>query len=110
MTDHPFLPGRIAPGDLADMPESWPVASTSPVYSKPFLSIRTDEIVDDSGSYDRVIVEPKGAVGVVGAWTTTTASCSSSSTGTPSARVSLNCPLELSTWMASHRCVLRSVS
>lgn len=65
MTDHPFLPGRIAPGDLADMPESWPVASTSPVYSKPFLSIRTDEIVDDSGSYDRVIVEPKGAVGVV---------------------------------------------
>jgi len=65
MTDHPFLPGRIAPSDLADMPESWPVASTSSVYSKPFLSVRTDEIVDEGGSYDRVIVEAKGAVGVI---------------------------------------------
>lgn len=65
MSDHPTLPGRLAPPDLSDSSHAWPVANTTPRYSSPFLSVRTDAIVDPTGeAHDRVVVQPRGAVGV----------------------------------------------
>lgn len=65
MTDHPTLPGRLAPADLSDSPHDWPVASSTPRYASPFLSVRTDAIVDPTGQvHDRVVVQPRGAVGI----------------------------------------------
>lgn len=63
---HPRLPGRIAPADHADSPHSWVVASTAERYSSPFLSVRTDVIVDPAGEHhQRVVVQPRGAVAVL---------------------------------------------
>jgi ADP-ribose pyrophosphatase len=42
------------------------VASSVDQYSSPFLSVRTDLIVDPAGEqHERVVVQPRGAVGVV---------------------------------------------
>lgn len=66
MSEHPVLPGRIAPSNHADSEHSWPVASTTERYSSHYLTVRTDAIVDPSGqTHDRVIVQPRGAVGIV---------------------------------------------
>jgi 8-oxo-dGTP pyrophosphatase MutT (NUDIX family) len=68
MTDHPTLPGRLAPAGLGDSPQQWPVASSTPRYTSPFLSVRTDAIVDSTGqAHDRVVVVPRGAVGILAA-------------------------------------------
>lgn len=65
MSDHPTLPGRLAPPDLSDSSHAWPVANTTQRYSSPFLSVRTDAIVDPTGeAHDRVVVQPRGAVGI----------------------------------------------
>lgn len=66
MNDHPTLPGRLAPAGLSDTPHEWPVASSTSRYSNPFLSVRTDAIVDPTGqAHDRIVVQPRGAVGVL---------------------------------------------
>lgn len=66
MTDHPTLPGRLAPAGLRDTPHEWPVAVSTPRYASPFLSVRTDAIIDPTGqSHDRVVVQPRGAVGIL---------------------------------------------
>jgi len=63
---HPRLPGRIAPADHADSAQAWDVASTTERYSSPFLSVRTDVIVDPTGEqHERVVVQPRGAVAVL---------------------------------------------
>jgi len=63
---HPRLPGRIAPADHADSPQTWDVARTTDRYSSLFLSVRTDVIVDpNGGQHERVIVQPRGAVAVL---------------------------------------------
>jgi len=63
---HPRLPGRIAPADHADSPLAWVVASSTERYSSPFLSVRTDVIVDPmSEHHERVVVQPRGAVAVL---------------------------------------------
>jgi len=63
---HPRLPGRIAPADHADSAQAWVVARTTERYSSPFLSVRTDVIVDPSGEeHERVVVQPRGAVAVL---------------------------------------------
>jgi ADP-ribose pyrophosphatase len=63
---HPRLPGRIAPADYADSEHAWPVASSTERYSSPFLSVRTDVIVDPTGEqHQRVVVQPRGAVAVL---------------------------------------------
>lgn len=63
---HPRLPGRIAPADHADSPQAWVVARTTDRYSSPFLSVRTDVIVDPTGEHhERVVVQPRGAVAVL---------------------------------------------
>ena len=63
---HPRLPGRIAPADHADSAQAWVVASTTERYSSPFLSVRTDVIVDPTGEHhQRVVVQPRGAVAVL---------------------------------------------
>jgi len=42
------------------------VASSTSRYSNPFLSVRTDAIVDPTGqAHDRIVVQPRGAVGVL---------------------------------------------
>ena len=66
VSDHPRLPGRIAPADHADSPAAWPIASTTSRYDSDFLSVRTDAIVDPSGEvHERVVVQPRGAVAVL---------------------------------------------
>lgn len=66
MSDHPRLPGRLAPAGLKDEPHAWPVARTTPRYASAFLSVRTDAIVDATGeAHDRVVVQPRGAVGIL---------------------------------------------
>lgn len=63
---HPRLPGRIPPADLSDVPASWTVATSAERYSSPYLSVRTDAIVDPSGEeHQRVVVQPRGAVGIL---------------------------------------------
>ena len=67
MSDHhPRLPGRIAPANYADSPQAWVVASTTQRYSSPYLSVRTDVIVDPTGEHhERVVVQPRGAVAIL---------------------------------------------
>ncbi len=67
MSDHhPRLPGRLAPAGHGDSEHAWPVAATTPRYSSPFLSVRTDVIVDPTGEpHERVVVQPRGAVAVL---------------------------------------------
>lgn len=63
---HPRLPGRIPPAGHGDSAQSWDVASTTPRYASPFLSVRTDVIVDPTGEqHERVVVQPRGAVAVL---------------------------------------------
>jgi 8-oxo-dGTP pyrophosphatase MutT (NUDIX family) len=63
---HPRLPGRIAPADHADSAQAWVVARTTERFSSPFLSVRTDVIVDPTGDqHERVVVQPRGAVAVL---------------------------------------------
>lgn len=66
MTDHPSLPGRIAPAGHRDSAHAWPVAASTPRFDSGFLSVRTDAILDGAGqAHDRVVVQPCGAVGVL---------------------------------------------
>ena len=67
MSDHhPRLPGRIAPADHADSAQAWVVARATERFSSPFLSVRTDVIVDPTGEqHERVVVQPRGAVAVL---------------------------------------------
>jgi 8-oxo-dGDP phosphatase len=65
---HPGLPGRVwQPGDeLADTPERWPVAASKRYYDGGFIGLREDTVTSPGGEeFDRVVVEHKGAVGVV---------------------------------------------
>jgi 8-oxo-dGTP pyrophosphatase MutT (NUDIX family) len=63
---HPRLPGRIPPAGHGDSPAQWPVEASTPRYSSPFLSVRTDAIADPHGNvHDRVVVQPRGAVGIL---------------------------------------------
>lgn len=63
---HPRLPGQITPPGHGDSRHTWPVATTTPRYTSPFLSVRTDSIVDPSGeSHERVVVQPRGAVAIL---------------------------------------------
>jgi 8-oxo-dGTP pyrophosphatase MutT (NUDIX family) len=64
--DHPRLPGRIPPSGYGDRPAQWPVETSTSRYASPFLSVRTDAIVDSQGEvHDRVVVRPRGAVGIL---------------------------------------------
>lgn len=64
--DHPSLPGSLAPADLADHPHAWPVAESTRRWDNPFLSLRTDRIVDPTGGeHDRAVVEHRGAVAIL---------------------------------------------
>ncbi|HSI26361.1 MAG TPA: NUDIX hydrolase [Aeromicrobium sp.] len=64
--NHPSLPGSLAPPDLADHPHAWPVAASTRRWDNPFLSVRTDRIVDPSGEeHDRAVVEHRGAVAIL---------------------------------------------
>ena len=63
---HPRLPGCIPPADHADSPQAWAVTLTTERYSSPFLSLRTDVIVDPTGEqHERVVAQPRGAVAVL---------------------------------------------
>lgn len=64
--EHPSLPGSLAPPDLADHRHAWPVAESTRRWDNPFLSVRTDRIVDPSGAeHDRAVVEHRGAVAIL---------------------------------------------
>lgn len=64
--EHPRLPGSLAPSDLEDHPHAWPVAESTRRWDNPFLSLRTDRIVDPAGGeHDRAVVEHRGAVAVL---------------------------------------------
>lgn len=66
MTNHPHLPGRIAPSDLADQEASWPVARTESFYESAYVSLRRDTIVGPDGAeHPRAVVQPAGAVAVL---------------------------------------------
>ena len=66
MTNHPHLPGRIAPSDLADQQACWPVARTESFYESAYVSLRRDTIVGpDGGEHARAVVQPAGAVAVL---------------------------------------------
>lgn len=63
---HPRLPGRIPPPGLGDSPAQWPVATSTLRYESPYLTLRTDGIIDPTGEvHDRAVVEHQGAVGVL---------------------------------------------
>lgn len=63
---HPRLPGRIPPRGHGDSPARWPVATSTLRYESPYLSLRTDGIIDPSGEvHDRAVVEHQGAVGIL---------------------------------------------
>jgi len=63
---HPRLPGRITPAGYGDSHHEWPVAESTPRYASPFLSVRTDAIVDPTGEIrEPVVVQPLGAVAVL---------------------------------------------
>lgn len=63
---HPRLPGHLPPAGHGDSAQSWPVAATKARYASPFLSLRTDVIVDPAGEqHERVVVQPRGAVAVL---------------------------------------------
>lgn len=68
MRQHPQLPGRLwQPGDeLADTDERWPVVGSWRRYDGGFVAVREDTLhTPDGAEFDRVVVEHKGAVGVV---------------------------------------------
>lgn len=66
MAEHPVLPGRLASSDVADTDQSWPVSTSEPQYTSPYISLRIDTIVDPSGDgHSRAVVQPHGAVGVL---------------------------------------------
>lgn len=68
MRPHPQLPGRLwQPGDeLVDTDERWPVVSSRRHYDGGFVAVREDTLqTPDGAEFDRVVVEHKGAVGVV---------------------------------------------
>ncbi|NRQ51641.1 NUDIX domain-containing protein [Aeromicrobium stalagmiti] len=66
MTPHPSLPGRLADASIADTDQSWPVARSESVYDTPYVTLRSDTIVDPSGDeHTRAVVQPNGAVGVL---------------------------------------------
>lgn len=66
MTQHPSLPGRLAPGAISDSAETWPVAASEPKFESDYVSLRIDTIVDPSGgTHDRAVVQPNGAIGVL---------------------------------------------
>ncbi|MFL6090511.1 MAG: NUDIX domain-containing protein [Aeromicrobium sp.] len=63
---HPRLPGDLAPAGLGDSAASWPVDGSIERFGNPYLSLRTDAIVDPEGHvHDRVVVQPRGAVGIL---------------------------------------------
>lgn len=68
MTDHPRLPGRLwdRGEHLADVPAAWPVVATRRPFDGGFVSVREDTVTEPSGgALDRLVVEHKGAVGVL---------------------------------------------
>jgi len=68
VSPHPQLPGRLwQPGDeLSDTDERWPVVASSRPYDGGFLAVRRDTLrTPDDDEFDRLVVEHKGAVGVV---------------------------------------------
>jgi ADP-ribose pyrophosphatase len=66
MRGHPRLPGSLAPSGIGDQPHRWPVAESTPRWGSPFLSVRTDTIVDVAGGrHERAVVEHRGAVGIL---------------------------------------------
>ena len=68
MTAHPQLPGRLwQPGEeLADTVEQWDVARSERPYDGGFVAVRQDTVRTPAGDeFDRLVVEHKGAVGVV---------------------------------------------
>lgn len=65
LPEHPYLPGALAE-DVADRQVAWPVAEATTVFDKPYLRVGLETIVDGTGAqHERVIVRPRGAVGVV---------------------------------------------
>lgn len=65
-TQHPSLPGLLADAGVADTDRSWPVARSESIYDSPYISLRSDTIVDPSGDeHVRAVVQPNGAVAVV---------------------------------------------
>ncbi len=68
MTPHPELPGRVwQPGDeLTDTSEQWEVVGSERHHDGGFISLREDTVRTPGGDeFERVVVEHKGAVGVV---------------------------------------------
>lgn len=66
MTAHPSLPGQLAGAGLSDSDQSWPVARSETIHDSPYISLRSDTIVDPSGDeHVRAVVQPNGAVAVV---------------------------------------------
>jgi 8-oxo-dGTP pyrophosphatase MutT (NUDIX family) len=66
MTGHPNLPGRLAEAGATDVDQSWPVARSETIYDSPYISLRSDTIVDPAGDeHVRAVVRPHGAVAVV---------------------------------------------
>jgi len=62
---HPRLPGRLA-DQAADQTARWPGSRVEPAFVSDYLAVTLNTIVDPSGAeHSRVVVEPKGAVGVV---------------------------------------------
>ncbi|MET0929736.1 MAG: NUDIX hydrolase [Aeromicrobium sp.] len=66
MTGHPSLPGQLASDGVADSDQSWPLARSETIHDSPYISLRSDTIVDPSGDeHVRAVVRPNGAVAVV---------------------------------------------
>lgn len=65
MQPHPRLPGDLK-NNLADAVLQWPVEHVEEVFGNVYLRVTVDSIVDGQGGvHDRVVVHPKGAVGVL---------------------------------------------
>lgn len=65
MTDHPRLPGRVT-GHVEAASGSWPLAHREVGFENPYLTLTVDTIVGaDGAEHPRVVVHPRGAVGVV---------------------------------------------
>ncbi len=65
MTDHPRLPGRVT-GHVEATSGSWPLAHREVGFENPYLTLTVDTIVGaDGAEHPRVVVHPRGAVGVV---------------------------------------------
>ncbi|MET0446781.1 MAG: NUDIX hydrolase [Aeromicrobium sp.] len=66
MTSHPSLPGQLAEAGVSDSDQSWTVARSETIHDSPYISLRSDTIVDPSGDeHVRAVVQPNGAVAVV---------------------------------------------